>query len=216
MKNTIKTQELYNRLHQIGGCDAMPDSFADGWDKAIDEAISVVSDISTTYAIGDQITIPLEGFGEFTATVQKITENGVIFMFDDCVAKMPMNMANTNLGGFGASRLYKKLYDDILSAFPEEIRIRITDISIPSYGEMFGHDDFYEEYIEPDNDEQFELMKKHRNRVADYKDNYCWYWLKNTTKDSASNFACVSYYGNSDAFIASYSYGVRPVFTLSV
>lgn len=216
MKNTINTQEILNRLHQIGGCDATPDTFADGWDKAIDEAIAVVENMSTTYAVGDQITIHLEGFGEFAATVQKVTENEIIFMFDDCVAKMPMNMENTNLGGIEASYLYKRLYDDILPAFPEELRVRITDISIPSYGNMFGYDDFYEDYIEPDDDERFELMKKRRNRVADYKDDYCWYWLRNAVKDSASNFANVGSYGCTGAHGASSSFGVRPVFTLSV
>jgi hypothetical protein len=49
--------------------------------------------------IGDQIVIPLAEFGEFTATAQKITDKGTLFLFDDCVAKQPMNKKCTNKGG---------------------------------------------------------------------------------------------------------------------
>ena len=37
------------------------------------------------YRIGDQIVIPLAEFGEFTATAQKITDKGTLFLFDDCL-----------------------------------------------------------------------------------------------------------------------------------
>ena len=41
--------------------------------------------------MGDQIVVSLAEFGEFTATAQKITEKGVLFMFDDCIAEHQMN-----------------------------------------------------------------------------------------------------------------------------
>ena len=50
--------------------------------------------------IGDQIIIPLVEFGEFTATAQKITDKGTLFLFDDCVTKQPMNKKWTNKGSF--------------------------------------------------------------------------------------------------------------------
>lgn len=66
------------------------------------------------YRIGDQIIIPLVEFGEFTATAQKITDKGTLFLFDDCVAKQPMNKKDTNKGGFKKSDL-KKWIDDFAS-----------------------------------------------------------------------------------------------------
>ncbi|MCD8382289.1 MAG: hypothetical protein LUC30_05150 [Clostridiales bacterium] len=42
MAEYIEREALYNALHEAGGCDAPPDSWADGWDKAIDEAIDLL------------------------------------------------------------------------------------------------------------------------------------------------------------------------------
>lgn len=49
--------------------------------------------------VGDQIEVQLKNMGTFTATAQQITENGVVFMFDDCVAKYSMNSECINKGG---------------------------------------------------------------------------------------------------------------------
>lgn len=38
----IEREALYQALHDAGGCDAEPESYADGWDKAIDEAIAML------------------------------------------------------------------------------------------------------------------------------------------------------------------------------
>lgn len=166
--------------------------------------------------MGDQIVIPLAEFGEFTATAQQITEKGVLFMFDDCVAEHQMNGDWTNKGGYAKSRMKKWIDTVLLSAFPEELQERIQDLALPTYGMMFGHDDWYERAIEPDNDEQLPLMAKRKNRVADFNDDYEWYWLQNATKKdySAAYFAAVYYSGNTNYIGASYSYGVRPVFWL--
>lgn len=144
--------------------------------------------------IGDQIIIPLNGFGEFTATAQKITEKGVLFMFDDCVAERQMNDDWTNKGGYAKSHMKKWIDTVLLSAFPEELRGRIQDLALPTYGMMFGHDDWYKRAIEPDDDEQLPLMAKRKNRVADFNNDYEWYWLQNATKQdySAAYFADVA------------------------
>ncbi len=39
MAKYIKHEKIWEMLHAIGGCDAEPESWADGWDKAIDTAI---------------------------------------------------------------------------------------------------------------------------------------------------------------------------------
>lgn len=166
--------------------------------------------------IGDQIVIPLAEFGEFTATAQKITDKGTLFLFDDCVTKQPMNEKSTNKGGFKKSDLKKWIDDVLLPAFPDNLRSRIENLTIPTYGQIFGHDDWYNNVIEPDNDDRFPLMTKRKNRSADFENDYEWYWLQNATKKklSAAYFANVAYDGDADYGNASYSRGVRPVFLL--
>ena len=166
--------------------------------------------------VGDQIVIPLAEFGEFTATAQKITDKGVLFMFDDCVAEQQMNKQWTNKGGYAKTYMKKWIETVLLSAFPEELQGRIQDLALPTYGMIFGHDDWYERAIEPDNDEQLPLMAKRKNRIADFNDDYEWYWLQNATKEdySAANFANVAGSGDSNSSLASGSGGVRPVFWL--
>lgn len=166
--------------------------------------------------IGDQITIQLAGVGEFTATAQKITDRGPLFMFDDYVASRPMNAKPTNKGGFEKSDLNKWMSDVLLPAFPEAMQGKIENLTIPTYGQMFGHDDWYNDVIEPDDDEQFPLMAKQRNRVADFNNDYKWGWLQNATKKkvSSSFFAYVSFIGFGPGTSASSSCGVRPAFLL--
>ena len=70
--------------------------------------------------------------------------------------------------------------------------------------------------MEPDDDEQLPLMKKRKNRIADFNDNYEWYWMQNAMKKefSSSYFASVYADGGAGNSAASTSGGVRPVFWL--
>ena len=166
---------------------------------------------------GDQIIVQLTGFGEFTATAQKITEKGTLFLFDDCVTEQPMNNKNTNEGGYEKSDLCKWVNTILLKAFPKDMRNGISNLSIPTYGQMFGHDDWYDRVMAPDNDEQLPLMSKRKNRIADFNNTYEWYWLQNATKKefSASHFANVYTSGLTFYATASASLGVRPAFVLA-
>ena len=173
------------------------------------------------YQIGDQIVIPLAEFGEFTATAQKITDRGPLFLFDDYVASRPMNPKPTNKGGFEKSDLNKWMSDVLLPAFPEAMRGKIENLTIPTYGQIFGHDDWYNDVMEPDDDERFPLMVKRTNRVAGFNrfndlHDYEWGWLQNATKKKVSEarFALVTSNGNATYAGASTFYGVRPVFLL--
>lgn len=165
--------------------------------------------------IGDQIIVQLENFGKFTATAQKVTDTGAVFMFDDYIACRPMNVKPTNKGGFEKSDLKKWLDNELLPVFPKQMQEKIENITIPTYEQMFGHDDFYYKYVESDNDEQFPLMAHLKNRVAYLNNQLAWGWLQNTTKESAARFALVSDNGRALSSSASYSYGVRVVFTLN-
>ena len=167
--------------------------------------------------LGDQILISLNGLGDFTATAHKITDKGVLFIFDDYVVSKPMNEKNTNEGGFEESDLKKWIDSVLLEAFPAELKDRIADLSIPTVGELFGHDDERDnEYFEPDDDEQLTLMKERRNRVAYLKNEWGWGWLRNATKKKVSSayFARVYYFGNAYYGNATTSRGVRPEFWL--
>lgn len=166
--------------------------------------------------VGDQITVRLSGFGKFTATAQRVTDKGILFLFDEVIARHPMNETNnTNEGGFDKSDMCRWLRETVLPAFPEKLRTRIREITLPTYGEIFGHDDFYENF-EPDDDEQFELMKRRGNRVCDFEDDWCWWWLRNATKRSVSSAAFARVNGGGGPYYtnASGSGGVRPVFGL--
>ena len=65
--------------------------------------------------VGDQMVIPLAELGEFTATAHKVTDESVMFIFDEYVTCRPMNNCSTNKGGFEKSDL-KKWMDTVLFA----------------------------------------------------------------------------------------------------
>ncbi len=165
--------------------------------------------------VGDQLVIPLSGFGEFTATAQLYIDEGATFLFDDCITERKMNENDTNRGGFEASDLCAWMRDILLPSFPEELRPRIKKLTIPTYGQIFGHDSWYKLFMEPDDDKQFPVMTKRKNRITN--NDYNRYWLKNATNEnvSAIYFAYVNYSGNANYNGASTAaVGVRPVFLL--
>lgn len=165
--------------------------------------------------IGDQIEISLSGgLGNFTATAHKITDAGVLFLFDDYVISMPMNERDTNEGGFEHSDLKKWMDDFLIKAFPAWLKGRISNLTLPSVGELFGHEDEWNEnHFEPDSDKQLLLMKERKNRVAYFNNEIEWGWLRNAVNSSA-NFAYVNNVGYAFYNNASYSSGVRPEFLL--
>lgn len=167
--------------------------------------------------VGDQMVIPLAELGEFTATAHKVTDEGVMFIFDDYVTRRPMNNRNTNKGGFEKSDLKKWMDTVLYMAFPEELRDKIYGLTLPTVGQIVGHEDEWDnKNLEPDTNEQLPLMKKCKNRIACFEDQLAWGWLRNATKEefSSANFAVVSHYGDTNYGNASTSYGVRPEFWL--
>ena len=171
--------------------------------------------------IGDKLDIYLTNIQKFKATVHRIHEaaNGVKFvtcMFDDCIAEHSMNVTSTNLGGFEVSDACKWLKENIFPLFPEELKDKITSLTLPSYGMIFGHDDWYKRTLESDNDEQFVLMKKRLNRTADIYDEEGFYWLSNAALSifDSKSFGGVTSEGKPSVFPAQYYFGIRPVFTI--
>lgn len=175
------------------------------------------------YEVGDQIAVKLKGFGKFTATAQRVYDDGkTLFLFDNCVAERQMNENGSNSGGFYESDLCKWMNTELVKTFPTKLldRMIYTNeeheclLRIPTRKEMFGEDE-YSQYYEPDNEEQFELMKDRKNRVCSLPDDeYAWYWLMNAHLRSSSGFATVSNFGAAGAYGASGSGGVRPAFLI--
>lgn len=167
----------------------------------------------TNAELGDKTFMELDGLGEFTATVHKVTDDKVMLIFDDYVARRPMNESDTNKGRFEDSDLNKWLHTEFVKALPYSIRARLTDVTIPTVGEMFGWDDEWDRnHFEADNGKQLPLMKQRRNRVA-YYNNECEYgWLRNVTKKefSSARFAVGDNVGSTNASYASNPDGVRP------
>lgn len=185
--------------------------------------LNVIKKVSTGYVdedavqVGYQIRIPLEGFGTFTATAEKVTDSTILFIFDDIVSRKPMNEANTNVGGFKGSQLYKWLQDVLLPSFPDYLRERISELTIPTIGQVSGWSDAWDkEHFESDDDQQLPLMKDRKHRIASFEGDFTWYWLQNASKNDWSSAYFARVYGNGytsyDA--ASGSAGVRPAFLL--
>ena len=167
--------------------------------------------------VGDQIVIPLAELGEFTATAHKVTDEGVMFIFDNYITCRPMNNRSINKGGFEKSDLKKWMDTVLLMAFPEELRDKIYGLTLPTVGQIVGHEDEWDnKNLEPDSDEQLPLMKECKNRIACFEDGLTWGWLRNATKEEFSSalFANVNGGGNSNYGNASNSHGVRPEFWL--
>lgn len=170
------------------------------------------------FRIGDQIRV-----GKYTATCQKVKNDSAIFLLDQYLdASMQMNSESTNEGGYAASNLRKKLNsNEILKKF-DELKLKSFEngdlLRLPFYGEMFGHDDWYGSgTVEPDDCDQWPLMKERANRIAERNgESYEWGWLQNKRAKSTTVFCGVDDSGYSDTWSASSSVGVRPVFQLAL
>lgn len=83
--------------------------------------------------VGDRVIIPLAEIGEFSATAHKVTDEGIMFIFDEYITRRPMNSKNTNKGGFEKSELKKWMDTVLLMAFPEELRDKIYGLTLPNH-----------------------------------------------------------------------------------
>lgn len=167
--------------------------------------------------VGDKIVVNLKELGEFEATAHEVTDESILFIFDDYITERPMNENNTNAGGYEESDLKKWIENELFNKFPWELKTRLTDLTLPTVGQVFGWDDEWDrEHFESDGDEQLPLMELRKNRVAYLNNELKWGWLRNAMKKeySSTDFANVSGYGSADSNAASNSVGVRPAFRL--
>lgn len=178
------------------------------------------------YEVGDIVRYTLETGEEVEAIAVKEEYIGnyepcMTFMLLDCLNDTcRMNRDDTNEGGYEKSYLREWLNKECIEKFPFAMRMNMIPfengdlLSIPTEREIFGQNIYGEE--EPDTVEQFEPMKKRRNRLASdgLNGGYQYYWLKNKRVGSATAFCFVLDTGYAGTSSASVSLGVRPLYRL--
>lgn len=174
------------------------------------------------YMVGDVIAFTLTDGEEVEALAVKQEQDGMIFCLVDCLnQEYSMNEEDSNRGGYEATDLRVKLNGEILDRFPADIREKMVAFAngdylrLPTEKEIFGCNDYGK--AEPDDVQQWEPMKKRKNRIAFQgkgTDRWEWYWLQNAHKRYAARFADVGYYGYATYDSASDAGGVRPAFKI--
>ena len=165
------------------------------------------------FKVGDQIEV-----GKYTATCQKVTKKGALFLLDQYLDEpFKMNQQNTNEGGYEASDLRRALQKEAVLDIFSSVRGMMVPfkngdlLRIPYAEEFFGDVDGYES----SGKKQWPLMKDRTNRIAiREREAYEWGWLQNKVKSSSADFTGVDSYGYTYYDYASNSCGVRPVFRL--
>lgn len=178
------------------------------------------------YEVGDIVSYTMEDGEEVEALAVKeeFDKHGnlcMVFLLLDCLKEeCRMNRDDTNDGGYEKSYLREQLKTEYLERFPASLRLNMVPfengdlLRIPTEREIFGENRYGEE--EPDTVEQFEAMKKRRNRMALDGSNgeTQVYWLQNKRVRSATAFCRVGSYGYADSYHASHSLGVRPLYRI--
>ena len=178
------------------------------------------------YEVGDIVSYTMEDGEEVEAIAVKeeFDKHGnlcMVFMLLDCLKEeCRMNRDDTNDGGYEESYLRDQLATEYLEKFPASLRLNMVPfengdlLRIPTEREIFGENRYGEE--EPDTVEQFEAMKKRRNRMAFDGSNgeTQAYWLQNKRVGSATYFCLVYSGGYAGYAYASNSFGVRPLYRI--
>lgn len=178
------------------------------------------------YEVGDIVSYTMEDGEEVEALAVKeeFDKHGnlcMVFMLLDCLKEeCRMNRDDTNDGGYEESHLRDQLATKYLEKFPAALRLNMVPfengdlLRIPTEREIFGRNIYGEE--EPNTVEQFEPMKKRRNRMAfdGLNGETQAYWLQNKRVGSATTFCFVYANGHASGAYASYSGGVRPLYRI--
>lgn len=181
---------------------------------------------TATFKVGDVIKFKLDDGEKVKAKAVKETPEGMLFVFDDCLAK-EYQMFEVIDGMVERDFMYinsdlrEALNGEIFARFPEEIRSRMVPVNragdmlrVPSEEEIFGENIMGKS--EHKKVKQWKPMKKQKNRIAfQSRDGaWEWYWLTNRSWVFASHFVYVDSGGDVFYSRADYYCGVRPVFCL--
>lgn len=164
---------------------------------------------------GDQIAFTLSDGREYTATAIEKNDGYMLFIFDECVCRRPMNANGGTEGGYLKSDLRKYLTEEFYQMLPDWLtKMILPDINgdplyLLSLTMVAGLDDDFNEC-----DGQIPYFASEKNRVAEYQNETADWWLRDVV--SASFFALVLNDGYCYIYHASNSFGVRPAFAISL
>ena len=173
----------------------------------------------TMAEVGDRMHFTLDGGEEAEAIAIERKENGMLFIFTDCLKDEFRLHKPGKYTGWEDCELREKLNGEILERFPEDVLRLLMPfgngdlLRIPTEKEIFGENEYGEK--ESKDVKQFEIMKDRRNRIAfqGFRTGaWEWYWLQNRGVDSATWAAHVNWNGGAYRWNASYVLGVRPLF----
>lgn len=174
------------------------------------------------FNVGDVVEFTLTNDDVAQAMAVKQDGDNMIFCMLDCLlGKYEMYYQVNNCDDYENSDLRKKLNNELIDFFPENLVVKLIPfengdfLRIPTEKEIFGDNQYgkYESMLV----EQWEPMKKRRNRIAfnESEDGSLkGYWLINKVRESNTGFSCV-YYDDPNYCYASYPYSVRPVFQIA-
>ena len=163
--------------------------------------------------VGDKIKIKLTDGRKYTATAIDKNNKRILFIFDECIAKRPMNEEGGTEGGYLESDLREYLAEEFYNLLPAKLQARLIpdengdELYLLSLKEVCGCDENFDDCAG-----QLEFFKIRKNRVADYKNDYAHWWLRDVV--SSANFAIVNYSGHASSYSASHAFGVRPAFAI--
>lgn len=179
-----------------------------------------VSEPEMEFKVGDIIDFTLTTGEKVSAMAMRQEEDGMLFVFVDCLdVEYPMFENPDRMGSMAInyynSDLRHKLNNEILNTFPDSIRsrmkvMRIGDTDAFDFLRLLTKEEvFGENRLEP--------MKEIRNRIAFQgrgTDRWEWWWLQDRVEKYASGFASVTDNGVADYANASFVIGVRPAFKI--
>lgn len=191
------------------------------------DTINVTSQMGTyTYAI--------MGFNNFALTNQgnyggSHTTAGITLGAVDCIMKDNINLADSNSGSWGGSRIRVTGMSVLKLGMPDtlaQVKVPYVDYDnqstilysddymfLPSEKEVFGTRT-YSPTAETNALTQFAYYKNGGNKIKSLSGTAFYWWLRSVNYNNPERFCCVNTSGYAYDYYASQSYGVAPCFCI--
>lgn len=188
------------------------------FEKFLDTKPTTV-EIKSEYKVGEVIEFSLTTGEKVSAMAMRQDEDGMLFVFVDCLKTRRPMFENANKGCYLDSDLRHALNNKILDTFPDSIKSRMKEMQngdklrLLTEKEVFGKNRFGE----VDNGTWLTPMGEIRNRIAflgNGSDHWSWWCLQNNIDRTISVFSAVNENGYQGEVSADDVVGVRPAFKL--
>ena len=165
--------------------------------------------------VGDVIRFKLCDGEKCEARAALREDDRMLMVFEECLSNLyAMNPKDSTDGGWEGCALRKELNSSIINKFPHKLREHMIPFEDGDYltlltlGQVFGED-----WDDNKTNDQLEMMKNRKNRVASAGQyDYVSWWLRDVVGSTA--FAVVSGNGYANSDSAGDSRGVRPAFLI--